>query len=369
MTSFQSIQRPDDESNISLANLGYVFDLITTAIVVLDSDLTITNLNSAAENILDISKNKAIGLLLQDQIFFTEDLALLCNKALDKKITYRSREIKIRTRNKVTPLSCIATPILDIGLKETPILLELQDIRRDKIISREEELANQRKLSRTIVQQLAHEVKNPLGGLRGAAQLLERKLPSKDLKKYKNIIIDEADRLVALVDKTLGASGKPNKEKLSLHEISEYVIGVIENEKDESIEIIRDYDPSIPLIFVDKNQIIQVVLNIVKNSLYAISTKGRVIFRTRAVNNFTLGGDRHKLVIKLEVEDDGPGIPEDIRPTIFYPLVTSKLTGTGLGLTIAQDLIIKNKGLIEFTSQPGATVFSIIFPSSQEDEA
>ena len=118
-------------------------------------------------------------------------------------------------------MSCIATPILDIGLKETPILLELQDIRRDKIISREEELANQRKLSRTIVQQLAHEVKNPLGGLRGAAQLLERKLPSKDLKKYTNIIIDEADRLAALVDKTLGASGKPNKEKLSLHEISE----------------------------------------------------------------------------------------------------------------------------------------------------
>jgi two-component system nitrogen regulation sensor histidine kinase GlnL len=368
MTIAQNAYRPENSLDISLTSLDSVFDLMATALVVLNHELVITHLNSSAENILDISKDKAIGLSLEGQVFYSKELALLCKKAIDNQMAYRTREISIKTKNKHALLSCFVTPFSDQGFEKPSILLELQDVRRDRIIQREEELANQRKLSRTIIQQLAHEVKNPLGGLRGAAQLLERKLPSSDLKKYTSVIIDEADRLVYLVDRTLGTGKIPSKERLNLHEISEYVIAIINNEKKPLVQIVKDYDPSIPSVYVDKDQIIQAALNIVKNSLYAVSKEGKIVFRTRTLRNYTLGGIKHKLVIKLEIEDNGPGISEEMQPTIFYPLVTSKATGTGLGLTIAQDLISRNEGLIEFSSEPGLTSFSIILPMCAAEE-
>ena len=222
----------------------------------------------------------------------------------------------------------------------------------------------QRRVSRRIIKQLAHEVKNPLGGLRGAAQLLARQLPNAELKAYTKVIIEEADRLASLVDGILEAGGQPKSEVFNLHEVTEYVAKLIAAEKPEGVQLQRDYDPSLPLVTADRDQLIQAFLNLAKNGLQAIGAKGRLVFRTRARGNYTLGGEKHRLVLSAEVEDSGPGIPDELRETIFYPLITGRSTGTGLGLTIAQDLMSRNGGLIEFKSRPGATTFRMMLPAS-----
>jgi two-component system nitrogen regulation sensor histidine kinase GlnL len=223
-------------------------------------------------------------------------------------------------------------------------------------------LVAQQQLSRRIIRQLAHEVKNPLGGLRGAAQLLERQLPDAELKAYTRVIIEEADRLAALVDGILRAGGAPRPEEVNLHRITEHVAQLVDAEKPSHVELLRDYDPSLPPVTVDRNQMIQAFLNIARNALQAVGEHGRIVFRTRALSNFPLAGEPHKLVLSAEVEDNGPGIPAELQETIFYPLVTGKPTGTGLGLTIAQDLVSRNGGLIEFQSQPGRTIFKLRLP-------
>ncbi|HSG65147.1 MAG TPA: nitrogen regulation protein NR(II), partial [Gammaproteobacteria bacterium] len=215
----------------------------------------------------------------------------------------------------------------------------------------------------------AHEVKNPLGGLRGAAQLLERQLPSADLRAYTKVIIDEADRLAALVDGILKAGGQARPAQINLHEITEHVGQLIEAEKPAHVRVIRDYDPSLPTTSVDRDQLIQAVLNVARNALQAVDpANGQIILRTRALTNYTLAGKRYRLILSIEIEDNGVGIPADLRDTIFYPLVTGKSTGTGLGLTIAQELVGRNGGLIEFSSRPGATTFFIRLPVRSSEQ-
>jgi two-component system nitrogen regulation sensor histidine kinase GlnL len=221
----------------------------------------------------------------------------------------------------------------------------------------------QQRLSRRIIRQLAHEVKNPLGGLRGAAQLLERQLSSADLKAYTHVIIDEADRLAALVDGILRAGGKPRLETVNIHQITEHVASLVAAQKPARVQLLRDYDPSLPPITVDRGQMIQAFLNLAQNALQAVGEEGHIVFRTRALSNHTIGGELHRLVLCAEVEDNGPGVPDELRETIFYPLVTGRPTGTGLGLTIAQDLVSRNSGLIEFTSKPGRTAFQVLLPA------
>src|SRR5690606_14790483 len=169
---------------------------------------------------------------------------------------------------------------------------------------------------------------------------------------YTRVIIEEADRLASLVDGILRAGSAPQLETLNVHRVTEHVAQLIEAEKPAAVEIVRDYDPSLPAASADRNQMIQAYLNLARNALQAIGERGRITFRTRALSNFVLGGEKHRLVLSLEVEDDGPGIPDELKDTIFYPLVTGRTTGTGLGLTIAQDLVTRNGGLIEFMSEP-----------------
>ena len=263
-------------------------------------------------------------------------------------------------------MDCRASPLDGIDGR---LLLELFDTELDRQVRREAELLAQQRVSRQIIRQLAHEVKNPLGGLRGAAQLLERQLPAAELKAYTDVIIDEADRLAALVDGILDAGGHPRRKRFNLHEITEHVGKLIEAEKSEDIALVRDYDPSLPTMIADRDQLIQAFLNLAKNAMQALEGSGQLIIRTRALVNYTLGGQKHRLVLSLEVEDDGPGVPDDVKDTIFYPLVTGRDTGTGLGLTIAQDLVSRNGGLIEFSSRPGSTVFQVRLPLSSEANA
>ncbi len=324
----------------------------------LDEGLLISYLNPAAENLFSVSLRRTLGRALTDIVHPAQELLVLCQRALATGLSFSLHEFAARVGDRELVLDC-QVALLD---HERGIVLEFADTERDRRVRREADLVAQQRVSRRIVRQLAHEVKNPLGGLRGAAQLLERQLPDPEQKAYTRVIIEEADRLAALVDGILRAGGAPRPEEINLHRITEHVAHLIEAEKPAGVELVRDYDPSLPSITVDRNHMIQAFLNVGRNAMQALGLNGRLIFRTRALTNFTVGGERHRLVLSAEVEDNGPGIPAELRETIFFPLVTGRATGTGLGLTIAQDLVSRNGGLIEFTSEPGRTIFQIRLP-------
>jgi two-component system nitrogen regulation sensor histidine kinase GlnL len=217
--------------------------------------------------------------------------------------------------------------------------------------------------SRLMIRQLAHEIKNPLGGLRGAAQLLDRELQSETLHEYTNVIITEADRLAALVDSMAGPNRPTVKSSINVHELCEHVYHLLRAEARAGVVVDRDYDPSLPSAMLDRNQIIQALLNVARNAMQALGEKaGRVTLRTRALSNVSIGSARHRLVASVQVEDNGPGVPPELRTSIFYPLVTGRANGTGLGLAVAQDLVTRHGGLIEFESEPGRTVFTLLLP-------
>lgn len=324
----------------------------------LDDGLAITQLNTAAESLLGVSARRVIGRPIAEFVHPSNELVALCQRALKTGLTFGLRELTARIGERELVVDCRAAPLES----EHFLLLELLDTQRDRKVRRDAALVTQQQLSRRIIRQLAHEVKNPLGGLRGAAQLLERQLPDPELKAYTRVIIEEADRLAALVDGILRAGGAPKPEDVNLHRITEHVAHLIEAEKPARVELVRDYDPSLPSVHVDRHQMIQAFLNLARNAMQAVGEQGRLTLRTRALTNFTIGTEQHRLVLSAEVEDNGPGIPEDLKETIFYPLVTGKATGTGIGLTIAQDLVSRNGGVIEFVSQPGRTIFQLRLP-------
>lgn len=222
--------------------------------------------------------------------------------------------------------------------------------------------------TQSLVRGMAHEIKNPLGGIRGSAQLLAKMLENPDLKEFTDIIIDEVDRLRNLVDKMLGPNKLPEREATNIHEVLERVHSLITVESDGQVHLLRDYDPSIPEFMADKEQLIQVVLNIVRNAMQAllsqesVQTTPQIVLRTRAVRQFTIGHTRHRLVLHLAIQDNGPGIPDDIRESLFYPMISGRAEGTGLGLSIAQSIVNQHQGIIECQSEPGHTEFSIYLP-------
>lgn len=330
----------------------------------LDDPLEVVHMNPAAEALLGVSARQAKGRPLRELVQPSGELEDLCGRVLESGLTYGLREMPLRANDREIVVDCRAGP-LDVT---AGVVLELIDTERDRRIRRELDLLAKQRLSRRIISQLAHEVKNPLGGLRGAAQLLERQLPTPALKAYTQVIIDEADRLAALVDGIL-KGGRPKPESLNVHQVTEHVANLIVAEKPDGVKLVRDYDPSLPPAMLDRNQMIQAFLNLARNALQSVGTEGRIVFRTRALSNYTVGGELHRLVLSLEVEDDGPGIPDELKETIFYPLVTGRTTGTGLGLTIAQDLVSRHGGLIEFTSRPGRTAFQLLLPiGTRHDE-
>jgi len=242
------------------------------------------------------------------------------------------------------------------------IVIEFFDATQSRQLDKEKGLIAQREASRRIIRQLAHEIRNPLGGLRGAAQLLERRLDDPDLQEYTRVIIGEADRLAALTERFLGSTRPADLRPLNIHEPLEHVLLLIQSEAPAGVRIVRDYDPSLPSIALDRDQIVQAFLNIARNAIQSVGERGQVTIRTRALTNYVIGSQRHRLTISVEFEDDGPGIAADIEDSIFFPLVTDREGGTGLGLPMAQDLVIRHGGLIEFESVPGATRFMVRLP-------
>ncbi|MCK5639830.1 MAG: PAS domain-containing sensor histidine kinase, partial [Gammaproteobacteria bacterium] len=251
--------------------------------------------------------------------------------------------------------------------REPELLVELNEVDRQLRINREENLLAQTSATRVLVRGLAHEIKNPLGGLRGAAQLLERELEDEELKEYTAIIISEADRLRNLMNRMLGPNALPQLRSTNIHEVLERVRRVMKVDVPAGVKIVFDYDPSIPELVADPDQLIQAILNLVSNAVQAVGDSGTITLRTRALRQYTIGQTRHKLVLCLEVIDDGPGIPEKMQESIFLPMVTGRAEGTGLGLAIAQSLINSHGGLIECNSSPGRTVFTVLLPLAVEE--
>jgi two-component system nitrogen regulation sensor histidine kinase GlnL len=245
------------------------------------------------------------------------------------------------------------------------LLVEMTDVTRRSQISRENALLIQHGAGRQMIRQLAHEIKNPLGGIRGAAQLLARQLVDAEQREYTDVVISETDRLAALVDTLLGPGGPPNKEPLNVHELLEYVVRIIAADDNRALKFRRDYDPGLPLIDLDRDQIVQAIMNLLRNAAAALDGQGTITLRSRAVMNFTIGDVRHRVIASIEIEDDGPGIPAELQDSIFYPLVTSRPDGTGLGLPAAQELLSRHGGMIEFESRPGRTVFIMRIPLDQ----
>jgi two-component system, NtrC family, nitrogen regulation sensor histidine kinase GlnL len=220
--------------------------------------------------------------------------------------------------------------------------------------------------SRSMVRQLAHELRNPLGGIRGAAQLLERQLESPAQKDYTSLIIREADRLADLTAALLGPARPLAMTLLNVHELLEHVRQLIIAEGGPELQVERDYDPSLPATLLDRDLAIQAMLNLARNARNALDGSGRIVFRTRVVTNDAIGHRRCRQLACIEIEDDGPGVPEALRETLFYPLVTGRAGGSGLGLAVAQELVSRHDGLIEYSSRPGRTVFRMLFPITEE---
>ena len=339
-----------------------LLDSLHTIVMLLDTELNLHYINLSGEVLLQISSRTIIGRKINTLIQCPHDkLDENCSKALATQapITRNDTMLEIFDGRQVT-VDCVICPLIEVNEKPQ-LLIEITPKDQQLRVSREQRIRHENKMVQDIIRRLAHEIKNPLGGLRGAAQLLEEELPSADLVEYTQVIISEADRLQKLVDQMLGPNQLPDIAPLNIHQVLAHIIQLI-NAEYQDIHFIKDYDPSIPDIIGDKNQLIQAILNIVQNALKAMNGKGDIILKSRIKSQFLIAETVHRLVLKLEIIDHGAGIPKKIQDSLFFPMISGRQGGMGLGLSIAQSLIARHHGLIECSSRAGQTIFTIFLP-------
>ena len=338
-------------------------DLLPSAVLLADEKFCVVHANSAAENLFQLSlKNlsgKRIGQLLPGA-----GLAQMLIDVVEQEWSHRTCEVEAGPpgRDPVL-LACVVTPAHRAPVR---VLLELHVIDQPLRVAREERVQEQSEANRQLIRNLAHEIKNPLGGIRGAAQLLEHELPNAALKEYTQVIIKESDRLQALMDRMLTPHRPPRITAVNIHEVLERVRSLLAAEFPKRIQLIRDYDTSLPELRGDTEQLIQVVLNVARNAAQALVAAGTpkpaIRLKTRAARQVSLHKERYRLALDLHIVDNGPGIPDDLRDRIFFPLVSGREGGSGLGLTLAQSFVQQHRGTIECDSRPGSTVFKILLP-------
>lgn len=347
----------------------HILENLTSTVLMFDSRLRLDYINPAGEMLFAISAKRLIGQRVTAFLPADSHLVMAMQRGLETGHPFTEHEVTLPIPGpREITVDYTVSPLKN-QTGDNGVLVELQQIDRQLRILREETQLAQQQTLRSLVRGLAHEIKNPLGGLRGAAQLLERELPDPELKEYTQIIIGEADRLQNLVNRMLGPNSLPNKKPLNIHQVLEHVRQLVRVEAPPGIAIITNYDPSIPEILGDRDQLIQAVLNIVRNAVQAIGTTGEIILCTRALRQFTIGHRRHKLVVRVDIIDNGPGIPEDMLEIIFYPMVTGRAEGTGLGLSIAQSLVNQHGGLIQVESRPGRTDFHLLLPLDDDGDS
>lgn len=334
-------------------------DHLATAVVLLDGEARVVYVNPAAENLLDISA-RSVAMLPVHRIFPGADqLASAMQHALRNNACYIEHDLTLGTHGGKLHLRCAATPL---QLDGPHLLLEFHPIDRPLKLAREEQMLDQTQASRLLLRNLAHEIKNPLGGIRGAAQLLEQELEKPALHEYTRVIVQEVDRLRSLVENLLSPQNVSSHSPLNIHEVLERVRSVVLAEFPHGLTIQRDYDISLPALVGDREQLIQAMLNIVRNAAQAMQGTGNITLRTRVARQVTLVKQRHRLAVMVQIIDNGPGIPPELQDKIFYPLVSGRADGHGLGLTLAQDYVNRHHGAIEFESEPGRTCFTVMLP-------
>ncbi len=343
-------------------------DLLSSAVILLDDALVIQYLNPAAENLFATSARQLLQRPLAQLLGEPPGLAAALDNALANNWSYTGQNFTMHPvrgfpmgrRHGAEPLhlDCTVTPVEAGHIR---LLLEFRHIDQQLKTEREERLAEQQLANRELIRNLAHEIKNPLGGIRGSAQLLERELANPQLHEYTQVIIKESDRLQELMNRLLSSHRLMQPQPVGIHEILERVRALILAEFPD-MEIKRDYDTSLPHATGDREQLIQALLNIVRNAAQALEGRGEIILRTRAQRQVTLAKKRHRLALELQVIDNGPGIPDGIREQMFYPLVSGRAGGSGLGLTLAQNFIQQHQGSIEADSRPGRTCFTVLLP-------
>ena len=354
---------PDSSKSIFIHALS---DALSTAVIALDQALNISQMNAAAENLFGQSRGRAVDKPFS---FLFKDKAIKkhLSYVIDRKEPQTLRECHLQGAHYENILvDCVASPIFNAG-ELIGIVLELHRVDHQLRLSREEQLLSQQEATQMLVRGMAHEIKNPLGGIRGAAQLLETELEAinnSGLKDYTNIIISEADRLKKLVDRMLGSPQPIKNEAVNIHEVLERVRKLILVDIPEGVELRFDYDPSIPDLNADRDSLIQLVFNIAGNAIKAVGDAGEILFKTRVLRNFTINQKMHRLALRLDIIDNGQGVPAEIRDKLFFPMISGSAKGTGLGLSIAQSLANRHQGIIEFESQPSNTCFTLLLPLS-----
>jgi len=341
-------------------------DLLASAVLLLDDGQLIRYVNPAGENLLAVSGQGVVGKTLAAVCTCSSVLKSALDNGLHNNWGYTGQNIELqRSDGEILHLNCTVTPLRPELAGGMRLLLELQPIEHHLAATREERLIEQQQANRELIRNLAHEIKNPLGGIRGAAQLLEHELANPSLKEYTQVIIKEADRLQDLMQRLLTPHRAMLPTTVNIHEILERVRSLLTAEFPGSLTIARDYDTSLPELIGDREQLIQAVLNIARNAAQAMGGEGEIVLRTRSLRQVTLAKKRYRLAMEIKVIDNGPGIPESIRERMFYPLVSGREGGSGLGLTIAQNFVQHHHGTIDCSSAPGNTVFTLRLPVEQ----
>jgi len=335
-----------------------ILESITTSVVITNKFMKIVHVNTAAENLFRSSKENLQNTKLSE--LFANDKSIIINQvydaiALNQSSTSRDIEISLKTKTKHNVDCNVQTIFLE---KDKHVLLEIRTLKRIKNIVLNANFINQNNATEMITRSIAHEIKNPLGGIKGAAQLLKKEI-NEEQKEYTDIIIEEADRLKNYIDKMHGPKDLPSFKSTNIHLIIDKVLKILGI---KSSNYKKNYDPSIPLLYLDQDMIIQSLLNIIKNASEAITENGLIEIKTRVDRSFTINSIRHKLVAIISIIDDGVGVNKEIASKLFLPLITNKKKGNGLGLSISQRLISINKGIITFEEENSKTIFKIILP-------
>ncbi len=345
-----------------------IIDNLHSAVIIIGDNLQIICMNPAAEMLLHISNNRATKKNIRQLIINAHEFFDRLERSLISEHPYTVYGDQLHLHNHQTIDVDYSVSPLQYQPQGKYLLLEFIRLKAQHKHSNEESILSQYEASKSLLRGLAHEIKNPLGGIRGAAQLLEREFSgeqnTEENKQFTQIIINEADRLKNLLDRMVGPRDIPTKCDINIHKVMEHVRQLVAAENDQ-LRLSVDYDPSVPELYADESMLIQVILNITRNAVKAIAankSEGKIKFTTRTQRNYTIGSHTYPLVAKIDIEDNGSGVPPELHEKIFMPMITGHADGTGLGLSIAQSLVQQHNGLLEFQSEPGKTIFTILIP-------
>lgn len=339
-----------------------IIEQLVTAVLIVDQRGHIQFANASAETLLAGSSRRLQGAPLESLLRYSSlDFQLLHDALVNQQSLSDSDVVWVLHDGKQMTIELVVSPCV-IGEEQNGQLFELRQVDLIRRLNQEQVQQHQLAAAQQLVRGLAHEIKNPLGGIRGAAQLLGAKLGSADLEDYTSLIIKQSDRLRELVDRLLGPNKPGARHAVNVHQLIERTLQIVNLDKPEHVQLSKDYDPSLPPIELVEHQIEQVLLNIINNAVQAVGAHGDIQVRTRVAHQETVYGKRYRQCLLLSVTDNGPGVPAELKDTLFYPLVSGREDGNGLGLSIAQSLVHQHAGKIEVSSRPGHSEFIIYLP-------